>query len=271
MFSIIQELGLEPPYYGIMVTLGITACSILLLFTRKKRDNIDGIELLLIAVAAFIGAFLMSRIFYAIAHYEKLVYIITHPQNLFADLKSFIFYITDIFGGMVFYGGLIGACVGSYIYIKKAKLNINNYSDILAPCIPLFHAFGRIGCFLAGCCYGIESKLGFIHQHPITPYANGVRRFPVQLLEAGENLLICAILLLLLYKCTRLGNGILIWIYGMVYPIIRFTNEFLRGDNMERGYFGMLSTSQWISIFIFILSTTAIIIKTIKNKKNKGA
>ncbi len=269
MFNTLEALKIEIPYYGIMVILGITACTLLLLFTKKQRKNINSIELLLIAVVAFIGGFFLSHIFYAIAHYEKLIYVITHPQRLFSDIKSFIFYFTDIFGGMVFYGGLIGACTGSYIYMKKARLDVNNYADILAPCIPLFHAFGRIGCFLVGCCYGVESKIGFIYNHTIMPYANGVRRFPVQLLEAGENLLICLLLLLLLCKCKKLCKGMLIWVYGISYSVLRFINEFLRGDNIERGYFGLLSTSQWISIFIFIFSITAIIIKTKNNHKLK--
>lgn len=271
MLSVLKEAGLQPPYYGIMAALGILACVVLLLFTRKKRSDIDSIELLLISAVALIGVVIMTHLVYAVAHYEKLVFVITRPHKLFADLKSFVFYITDIFGGKVFYGGLIGACVGSYIYMKKENLNVNNYSDVLAPCIPLFHAFGRVGCFLSGCCYGIESEFGFMYQHSINPSANGVRRFPVQLLEAGENLLIFILLILLLYKCRNLQPGMLIWIYGISYSIVRFINEFLRGDVEERGYFGMLSTSQWISIFIFIISAVAIIIKISKNKKIKGA
>ncbi len=272
MFTTKEALGIELPYYGIMAVLGIVACILLLLFTRKKRDNIDSIELLLIAVSAFIGAFVMAHIFYATAHYQKLIFVITHPQRLFKDIRSFIFYFFDIFGGMVFYGGLIGACTGSCIYMKRAKLNINNYSDIFTPCIPLFHTFGRIGCFLVGCCYGVESEFGFTYKYAIVPSANGVCRFPVQLLEATENLLICILLIFILCNCKKLQNGMLIWIYGLIYPPLRFINEFMRGDIVERGYFGVFSTSQWISIFIFLLSITAIIIKTTKNNyKTKGA
>ncbi|MEE1076102.1 MAG: prolipoprotein diacylglyceryl transferase family protein [Acutalibacteraceae bacterium] len=269
MFTTVDILGGELPYYGIMVTLGILACFLLLLFTRKKRQNIEGIEYVLMGLVAGISAFIMAHIVYGIAHLDKIIFVITHPDRLFESIESFLFYFSDIFGGMVFYGGLIGACIGSYIYMKKTKLDIKEYSDTLAPCIPLFHAFGRMGCFLAGCCYGIESNIGFTYRYSIVEPANGVCRFPVQLLEASENILICILLTIMLCKCKKLPHGILIWIYGFIYSVVRFANEFLRGDNIQRGFFGVFSTSQWISIFIFILSSIVISVNILKMIKSK--
>lgn len=267
MFTTVDTIGAELPYYGIMIALGILACFLLILFTKRKRENIDSIEYVIMGLISAISAFIMAHIVYGIAHFDKIAFVVTHPDRLFESINAFTFYFFDIFGGMVFYGGLIGACTGAYIYMKKVKLNINEYSDTLAPCIPLFHAFGRIGCFLAGCCYGIESNIGFTYRYAIVESANGVCRFPVQLLEAAENILICVLLTVMLCKCKKLQHGMLIWIYGLIYPVLRFINEFLRGDNVERGFFGILSTSQWISIFIFVISLTVILVKTIRKRK----
>lgn len=269
MFTTVDSLGVELPYYGIMVAFGILACFLLIIFTKNKRENIEGIEYVLIGLVGAGSAFLMSHIVYGIAHFNKIAFVATHPKRLFESINSFVFYISDIFGGMVFYGGLIGACIGAYIYMKKEKLNVNEYSDTLAPCIPLFHAFGRIGCFLAGCCYGIESEIGFTYRYAIVESANGICRFPVQLLEATENILICVLLTILLCKCKKIQHGMLIWIYGLIYPVVRFTNEFLRGDVVERGFFGVLSTSQWISIFIFVLSLIMILVRLLKKDKKE--
>lgn len=267
MFTTVDTLGAELPYYGIMIILGVLACFLLILFTRKKRENVEGIEYVLIGLVASVSAFIMAHIVYGIAHFDKIIFVVRCPDRFFKSINSFMFYFTDIFGGMVFYGGLIGACLGAYIYMKKAKLDVNEYSDTLAPCIPLFHSFGRVGCFLVGCCYGIESDIGFTYHYAIVENANGVCRFPVQLLEAGENILLCILLTVLLCKCKKMQHGMLVWIYGSIYPVLRFINEFLRGDNTERGFFGIFSTSQWISLFIFVLSATVIIIKTIKKRK----
>ena len=112
---------------------------------------------------------------------------------------------------------------------------------------PLFHTFGRIGCFLGGCCYGIPCDFGFVYtQNPIA-MANGVRRFPVQLLEA----LFCFFLFLLLFSLFRRGRckNRLLALYLGIYSVGRFFLEYLRGDDY-RGFLWGLSTSQLISILL---------------------
>lgn len=270
MFTTVDILGAELPYYGIMVGFGILSCFLLIRFvTSKKRDGIEGIEYVCIGLSGGICAFIFAHLVYAIAQFDKLYYVLTHLDRVFGSLTMFIIYMTDVFGGMVFYGGLIGACLGGFIYLKWAKLNVKSYADTLAPCIPLFHAFGRVGCFLAGCCYGVESDIGFTYHYSVVENANGVCRFPIQLVESAENLIICIILLFLLCKCKNIKKGILIWIYGLIYPVARFINEFFRGDNSERGFFGVMSTSQWISIFIFVFSAIMLIVTIKHNEESK--
>lgn len=261
MFSTVDLFGTQLPYYGIMTSLGIFACFLFIRFTRNKRENIDSVEYICIGLAGAIGAFIMAHFVYGIAHYDKIIYVINHTDRVFSSFQMFVIYFLDIFGGMVFYGGLIGACIGGYIYMKIAKLNIREYSDTIVPCIPLFHAFGRIGCFLAGCCYGIESDFGFTYHYAEVENANSVCRLPIQLFESAENIILCIVLTILLCKFRNIKHGTLIWVYGLTYPVIRFINEFYRGDFEERGYFGVLSTSQWISIIIFVFSLVMLLLE----------
>ena len=114
-------------------------------------------------------------------------------------------FVVEYFGGQVFYGGLLGGIAGAVVYAKCARLEgFPDYADTVAPAIPLFHFFGRIGCFLGGCCYGIESDFGFVFTNAVVQSANGVRRFPVQLFESGFNLLLFIFLILLLQIGLRM-------------------------------------------------------------------
>ncbi len=254
MFGTVGNTGVPVPVYGIMTALGIFACFVMLKFTHRTRKIKETIEYAYMGCWSAVGAFFLAHVFFTIAQYRKVIYLFTHGNEVFSDGKHIIMALSDAFGGMVFYGGLVGACAGGYFYLRRNHLDIYEYSDTVVPCIPLFHAFGRIGCFLAGCCYGIESQFGFVYEHSLVESANGVRRFPVQLLESGENLVLCVVLCLLLYRCQHMPHGMLLWVYGILYPPLRFVNEFLRGDNLERGYFGIFSTSQWISLILFAVS-----------------
>ena len=71
-----------------------------------------------------------------------------------------------LFGGLVFYGGLIGAFLGIFCYCKQYHLSYVPYMDVFAPLIPFVHGIGRIGCFCSGCCYGIEYYGPFAIQFP---------------------------------------------------------------------------------------------------------
>ena len=105
---------------------------------------------------------------------------------------------------------------------------------------------------IAGCCYGIESKVGFtVHGNTVNPSINGVNRFPVQLVEALCNLLIF-ILLFVLHRKGKFKNRLLV-VYFFVYPVVRFILEFFRGDEI-RGFIFGLSTSQIISILLFVFA-----------------
>lgn len=261
MLPIINIFGKDITTYMLCALAGIFTAGIYVCRTAKKRghDNNDYIVFMLICA---IGLLIGSHLMYGITQNKIAVEVLTHWTKYITTFSRFIEFLSLVFGGSVFYGGLLGGMAVGIIYGRKKKLDLSEYSDICAPMVPLFHFFGRIGCFLGGCCYGIESPFGFtVHGNELVPTINDVQRFPVQLFEAGLNLALFFVLAHLLKKNKFKGG--LFAIYLVIYSIIRFFDEFLRGDSY-RGFLFGLSTSQIISIFIFI---GAVIFLVVRNKK----
>ena len=231
--------------YHIMILSGIIAISVYIIYICKKNaydENEAIIFLLLISIGVFIG----GHILYSIVNYKVLIRVI---QNI-SVITSYEIFLTAVYlvwGGSVFYGGLLGGILTAVIIFKKIP-QYRYLNDIVASSIPLFHFFGRIGCFLAGCCFGIESSFGFTFHYSIIEEANNVNRFPVQLLEAFVNLLI--FILLNNFRRRNLFKQNIIYLYLLFYAVARFFIEFLRGDEY-RGFIFALSTSQIISMLIF--------------------
>ena len=249
MFPYIELFGKQISSYAVMSLIGALISGYLACKNTKKRgfDDNDMIMLLLLSV---IGIFLGGHILYGITNFHKIILFIKHIGNT-PNIKALFDCMMDIFGGSVFYGGLIGGMIVGIIYLKRKKLPVNDFTDIITPIIPLFHFFGRIGCFLVGCCYGIESEIGFTYSNSLVESANHVQRLPIQLIEALYNLGLF-ILLYSLFKKNKMKNKLL-GLYLCFYPIGRFIFEFFRGDEY-RGFIFELSTSQFISILVFIFS-----------------
>ncbi len=256
MLPTLTIFGIEIGTYSICVIAGIIFASLYVGIVYKVRRNpaINSVQTVNIPIVAGIGAFIGAHILYGLTHLDHIWWVLTHLSAVFESFDSVIAYFADIFGGMVFYGGLIGGIIAGLIYMKHMKLDSMMYADLYAPAIPLFHAFGRIGCFLGGCCYGIESSWGFTYTIAPTD-SNGVVRLPIQLIESAGDILIFIILAVLSSK--KLRKGMLMYLYLILYPILRFTTEFFRGDEI-RGFFLWFSTSQWISIILFTISCICI-------------
>ena len=267
MYPFIEIFGRSIGTYGIMAALGMLAsglCCYLLL--RKKDVFFEDIAMtgLIFAAGAVIGA----HIVYGFTNTDKII-------ELFKNIKdyNFISFVQTLFGnyfgGMVFYGGLIGGLIALVISNKVSQKYFRGdvMFDAVAVAIPLFHTFGRIGCFLGGCCYGIASDIGFtVHGNTLYPALNDVNRLPVQLIESGLNLILFFVLLVL-YTKKKFQHRLLI-VYFYIYPVIRFIDEFFRGDEI-RGFFMGLSTSQIISILLFIYALVFTIIDIRKRKLQK--
>lgn len=159
-------------------------------------------------------------------------------------------------GGIVYWGGLIAYVVTVFLVCRVRKVAIRPVFDVLAVCIPLFHSIARIGCYCAGCCYGIESDV-FGLPYRTSPGEPMVSRIPVQLIEAAFESLLAMVLFSRFNDRAKTdgfeSNGpSLIESYFASYACFRFVIEFLRGDAIRGVYFG-LSFSQYVSLIVLIV------------------
>ena len=218
--------------YGLMIWIGVLCCVYMGTVRAKKYGLIEDavLDIAMIGlVAGFVGA--------------KLLYILV-------EWRTFLKAPLDVLlwgYGWVVYGGISAGVVSAIIYCKIRRYRFLEYFDLVAPCISLAQAFGRIGCFLAGCCYGRETQsfLGVVFpEGALAPV--GVSLLPTQLFSSAGNFVIMFVLLWH-YK-HRKRSGDTGFLYMLLYGVGRFGIEFLRDDS--RGEVGIFSTSQFISLFI---------------------
>ncbi len=266
MYPVVLIAGRAVGTYALCAVLGFLVCGAVAT-KMGKRSKTAFEDIILLMLTSAVGLTVGGHILYGLTNLGDFISEISGRQNVaFSDIISAV---SRCFGGSVFYGGFIGGSSALYIYTAFSKsVKRETAFDIWAACVPLFHFFGRIGCFMGGCCYGTECRFGFItFGNTIVPEINGVRRFPVSLLEAMCNLLIFAVLLKLFRKESFKGK--LIYFYIFLYAPVRFLTEFLRGDAI-RGFFLGLSTSQWISIILFA-AASVILPKALTRERNTPA
>lgn len=173
---------------------------------------------------------------------SKIFFLLFSSQNLWVKHTSSVNFWLG--GGFVFYGGLVFAlCLNLILYRLFPKEEFKRYLKLI-PGLCFAHAIGRVGCFLAGCCFGKESDFFISFDHKI----------PIQLYEA------LGLVLIGLYLIKK--SSYQLELYLIFYSVLRFILEFFRGDEVRGIYFNNLSTSQIVSIILFILG----LIFLIKNK-----
>ncbi|MCR5767590.1 MAG: prolipoprotein diacylglyceryl transferase [Lachnospiraceae bacterium] len=251
--------------YGPIFLLGF-ALAMIIIRVIAKETPVERSHLLYAAIYGLIGLAIGAKVLF---FFTRLPSIIQNWDDYVKIFKADYETALDIaFGGLVFYGGLIGFALGVIRYSVHFKVDLFDLTDLYSPFLPFAHAFGRIGCFLSGCCYGIEYHGPFSVQFPyneISPELSEVPRFPVQLLEALLNFICFGVLLMILLKAIKqkpderkLKKGQLLGYYLAYYIVARTGLEFLRGD-VVRGKIGILSTSQIISILL--IPVAAVLIK----------
>ena len=222
-------------WYGVMAAVGFLTAAWLLERNRKFADmtseQSSGIML-----RGLIFGIIGARIFYVVQFFRY-----------YRDDLWQIFRIDQ--GGLVFYGGFILALIVIAVYCRKQKLDPVRVFDVIAPSMALAHCFGRIGCFLNGCCYGRATTAFWGVTPPqgseLALRAGTLPLHPVQLVEAGENFLLCLLYCWMLRKGVR--RGIVLGTFFTVYGVLRFFNEMLRGDNVL--YFH-LTPAQWVGVLL---------------------
>ncbi len=243
MYPILFQFGNFHIYaYGFFIVLGFAVATVLA-FLKVRRSNI-GVSSENVTDIFFytaLSAFLGARLFFVLINFD--IYR-QHPLQIFRIWQ----------GGLVFYGGLIPAAVVAFGYMRRRRLPVWKLADLISPLIALGLAFGRIGCFFAGCCYGKETSLpwAIVFRNPNSLARLSVPLHPTQLYDAVNGL---AIFLFLSWLEKRKSfDGQIFWLFLFLYSITRFFIEIFRGD--PRGFlFGsLLSTSQGIGVLLAIFS-----------------
>ena len=179
----------------------------------------------------------------------RALYVITYWREGFAGKP-----LTEIFmiqhGGLVYYGGLIGATLATIIYLRARKLPLWKFGDALAPSVALGYFFGRFGCLMNGCCYGRPTTCPWAIHFPADHETHGAGVHPTQIYDSILNLGLYAALAWL-YRRKKF-DGQIFALYLMGYAVLRSFVESFRGDYSTDHIHNLLTPAQWISVGIFV-------------------
>lgn len=237
--------------YGVMIAIGVLAAYGMTEYRAKKLSLPDE-HVFSLVIWCLVGGFAASKLLFWITEWKT---ILEAPSFLLHSLGD----------GFVVYGGILGGILAGYVYCRKKRLAFFAFFDLVMPSIALAQGFGRIGCLLAGCCYGKETDSMCAITFPMGGYApGGVPLVPTQIYSSILDFLHC--LLLLWIARHKQDDGQVAACYLIFYSIGRFILEFFRGD-LERGSVGFLSTSQFISIFTGAAGMALFFLVSRKRKK----
>ena len=227
---------------------------------RAERQGVPGEKIWDMAFCLFLSGIAGARVFYLVQYRDRVFENVRTPVEFF----NAVFNLSN--GGIVLYGGLIAAAVAYFTFCHVHRLRPLALLDIITPSIFLGIGFGRIGCFLNGCCYGDESHLPWAVQFPRDSATFGalvekgllspdalctMPLHPTQIYSAIDGFVIATITAW--YFTRRRRNGEVFAVGLLIYPVTRFLIEFIRGD--EPGLFGTRFTiSQWISAGMFLVA-----------------
>ena len=240
MHPVLIRLGtLEIHTYGVLVAAGFMAG----LITAQRRARLAGLgaeRISDLGVWLIVAAMLGAKLFHIVFFWND--FLEGWRANGLASLRA----------GFVFYGGFFVAVVGVTTYARLNKLPVWQLVDVLAPSAALGHAFGRLGCFFEGCCFGKACALPWAVHLP--GHTTAVQ--PTQLYEAAGNLAIFAGLTAF-YRHKRF-DGQICWLYVLTYGALRFGVEFFRGD-YEVHYLGVFTIAQIMAGGLMLVAVAGLI------------
>lgn len=250
MYPKLLELGPFTVYsYGVLLAAAYLF-ALYMAVRRARARGIDGDRVLDMGIYIIISALVGAKLLLLIVDFDVFR---KNPAELWTLARS----------GGVFYGGLIVATAVGIWFARKHRLPMWRTADACAPAIALGHVVGRMGCLLAGCCWGRPTDLPwgitfsnlFAASNVGTPLH--VALHPTQLYDAAAELVI----LLLLTGTERKGKpfaGRTFWLYMLLYAASRFSIEFFRGD--PRGMMGGFATSQLIALGLAPLALIMLVV-----------
>lgn len=226
--------------YGALIAAGIVVGMTYLIIRGKKETGLKFDQANMLFLLIFVAAFVGGKVF---LFFEDPKAYLDDPARLLTGR------------GFVFYGSFVVAVPAMIMFFRKNKLDTYRMLDVMAITTCLVHMFGRMGCFLAGCCHGkpTESPIGVTYSDPRC-YADPLDTplFPTQLMEAGSIFVIMVVLLFARDRRTFYGQLFLSYLF--LYAVVRFVLEFFRGDE-ERGLIlGAISHSQIIALGIAVIA-----------------
>jgi len=228
----LHYLGIERIiyWYGALIVVGV-AVGIVVGVARAPRFGVARFDELAVGLLGVVGGLVGAALLFDVVQWRAIV---ADPSLLARP-------------GLVFYGGLGGGAFAAWRYCRAYRVRLVGAADAGAPGLALGHAFGRVGCFLGGCCYGRVVDARF----PLAVQLAGAWRHPVQLYEAAGLVVLAAVTALL----PRRRPGAIILSYVAGYALLRLVVEHWRGDDLERGVVaGALSTSQIIALVVLAAS-----------------
>jgi len=227
MFPILIRIGpLTIHSYGFMMALGV-GLGVWFIYVQGKKQNLDAVKLLDAAFYILIVSLLGAKLTLFIGNFT---YYTKNPRELFWIART----------GGVFQGGLVFGFLFALWYLRRHRIPTWKVADIAGASLALGHGFGRIGCFLAGCCYGRECALPWratfhnVYANNLTGIPLNTPLHPVQLYESVLNFLNFFVLFLVLRK--KRFDGQVFSLYVVNYSVIRFFTEFFRGDHADKTY-----------------------------------
>ncbi|MCR5688428.1 MAG: prolipoprotein diacylglyceryl transferase [Lachnospiraceae bacterium] len=230
--------------YGLMIGLGFIAAVIAGSRLAKRRGLSDD-HFVTMAMLVLIIGFLGGKLLHIIVEFRTFL---TDPMSVIGS------------EGFAVYGGIITGIATIFVYCRIKKLKFPEYIDLFAASVPINQALGRLGCLLAGCCYGRPTDSHFSLVFPEGSMAPpGIRLIPTQPIMAAENFVIFLVVCgyCVLSSPGREGkpaklkyiDGVPTTLYLILYSVGRFIIEYFRDD--YRGSVGIFSTSQFIALFTF--------------------
>ena len=267
MHPILFKLGpLTLHSYGFFMAVGV-GFALWFLYRQAKAQTLDSARLLDAAFYIMIVSLLGAKIVLLVGNFS---YYLSNPKELLWVARS----------GGVFQGGLAFGLVFALWYFRRKKLPTWKIADIAAPALALGHGFGRIGCFMAGCCYGKECAAPWgvtfhdEYAHNLTNLPLNQALHPVQLYESALNFLNFIVLFFLLRK--KKFDGAVFPFYIINYSVIRYFTELFRGDHADKVFIfkgpSPLLTVYYPQFFCIIGLVAGIVLYTVfKKKHEKGA
>ncbi len=236
------------PTYGFLVSLGVIV-AILLIQHLAKLQGMDPEKIWNLAIIFVFAGIVGAKLLMFIAEWDRFM---AHPSEIFS--------FSTLQAGGVFSGGVVLAVICGAWYMRRNHMPGLRTADVFAPGLALGHAFGRLGCFSAGCCYGKPTNLPWavtFHNplaHEVGDVPLGVPIHPTQLYEMIVELINFAILYWMLKH--KKFEGQVVGAYMFIYGVARFFLEFVRGDEGRGQLFGTWMTeTQGIAIAMIVAGT----------------